>query len=59
MRTSAPLTLSINAATHGSAQALAGSLTGRIGDRLAVGCGLAGNSGDGKVTAQLGVSIGL
>ena len=51
--------ISGNLATHGGQQGYAASFTGRMSESFAIGAGLAGNTADNEVTAQVGVAFGF
>ena len=52
-------TIAGNLATHGGQQGYAASLLGRVNDSFAIGAGVAGNTGDDEITAQVGVAFGF
>ena len=52
-------TIAGNVATHGGEQGYAASFTGRVSDSFAIGAGIAGNTGDDEVTAQVGFAFGF
>ncbi|MFN2100253.1 hypothetical protein, partial [Altererythrobacter sp. MF3-039] len=52
-------TIGGNIATHGGEQGYTASFTGRVSDSFAIGAGIAGNTGDDRVTAQIGFAIGF
>ena len=51
--------LSGNVATHGGEQGYAASFTGLVSENFALGAGIAGNTGDDEVTAQVGFAFGF
>ena len=52
-------TIGGNVATYNGEQGYAASVTGRVSESLALGAGIAGNSGDGEVIAQAGFAFGF
>jgi hypothetical protein len=52
-------TIGGNIATHGGEQGFAASFTGRVSENFAIGAGVAGNTGDDRVTAQVGFALGF
>ena len=53
------ISVSLNAATYGGEQGFAGTLIGRLGERVYLSAGVAGNTGDDRVGAQVGVAFGF
>ena len=48
-----------NVANYNGEQGYALNLTGRVNNNLAIGAGIAGNTGDGEVIAQAGFAVGF
>ena len=48
-----------NIANYNGEQGYALNITGRVSNNLAIGAGIAGNTGDGEVVAQAGFALGF